>query len=356
VLKEWLPSLKRRSIKSTKKGLADASTSTSLFLYGQNQMEQQFSFISGDGVEETPGRLCVCTWSELQETMRSASCEPRPQTEKNSHQWISPANTRTKDDVERLAPFICLDIDRAGWPLERLLDCLNAFDSILYTTTRSTEDHPRWRVILRTDREYSPSEYYIIRAVLNAILQDALDPVKKSPNDIFFMPARWDGAFNHFESIRGLGGTSETRCLQIDDAKETFHRFGLDSIEPEEKPIIQYSGPFGARLRPPLEPAISYSWRTKFHSLEEGGRFFRMMFATAKRHRLENWNLTAEELATAGLQISPVDSGGNVRTKKSALREANKAIEAALQNIKPLTPMEKMRARFARETNRTNKQ
>src|ERR1019366_10426880 len=255
---------------------------------------------------------------------------------KNNRDWFAPyilkpnAIGRTVSDIDYLSAFIAMDIDAAGWTINRITDRMERYAFIAYTTTKSRPDHQRWRVIAFLSRDYTVAEHAAIWSFLNEKFDKAVDASTKDASRISYAPAQWVGADNLFHQFSGIR-------LDVDDILKTYQSVG---IKPTVQPITELPGmvclPDGAELITPKMIA-------EFASAPPGGRFYRLLCAAASRCRMNSWSISAAELCAAAMAVSSTDSSG--KNRHDPMREAERALAWPATNIQPQTAMERLRSR-----------
>jgi len=283
-------------------------------------------------------------WLELISWLAECSEHPRERDDKlHSTPWIAPfilkngATTRQLTDIDRIAPFIALDIDQPGWTLQGIHTILCPFDYVVYSTTNSTNEHQRWRIIVRMDREYSADEYLYVWHSFNQMFSESVDNSTKNANRISYIPGKWNGANHVFLSNRGC-------VVPVDDCVHYIKQVGILIVQPILSPLVVQIG----TVPPPDHiPILTKYDETKFRTSEPGGRFFRMMCRAAARFRQNNWLLSAHDLAAAALAVSPKDRHG---PRRNPVQEASRALRWADENVTPKSKWQLAREHLANKT------
>lgn len=284
-----------------------------------------------------------CMWGEFVDLLTDCTQVPRPATDaaKNSAPWVAPfllksgADSRRKEDVDRMACWIGLDLDMGNWSASQIAGKLAGSGYIAWTTTKSVPDAQRWRVIVSLDREYTISEHDRVWRWFNDRFERQLDPATRNYNRIFYVPAMWDGGDNLFIN-------HYARAASVDNI--------LSMVAPVEQiePLTSYVGDLVAA--PDGTPIITEFMLMRAMQSAKGRRFYRLMVEAAKRFMLNGWTLSARDLTTAALHAADAFSPGQARPH--AAREAQRALDWVAANVRPLTPMEKLRNRVLWEQHR----
>lgn len=125
------------------------------------------------------------TWAEFLE--RTAD----PADRKECGQYVFGAlngNRRNRDSIIH-RDAVTLDADAAGPRLPEQVAALG-YAALVHSTYSSSEDQPRYRVVIPTDRPVTPDEYRALAAQLIAELgADQFDPGSTQPERYMFWPA-----------------------------------------------------------------------------------------------------------------------------------------------------------------------
>lgn len=98
--------------------------------------------------------------------------------------------------------MITADADHPGPDfLERVRAELGGIRWLIHSTASSTEDDPRWRIIIPLDRPVTPDEYRVLADDVLSRIGDDFDPVSTRPLQVMFGPAT-SGWYHH---ERGIG-------------------------------------------------------------------------------------------------------------------------------------------------------
>jgi len=256
----------------------------------------------------------------LVEMLRSASLEPFDPANKADRDWISPvvlkedAVQRRVEDIEYLAPFVCLDLDAPGWSLARLRDALQGLRMIVYTTASSTLAHPRWRLIVALDRTYSVAEHRRVWKWFNLALNGEVDTQTKDASRISYFPAQYTGANNQFHVFDGIKMEIDVVLLQ------------MPADEPP-RPVAP------ASLNVPSgQIQLIEQWMVdKEFGRPTGGRMWRIMCRATARFKRNEWTLTPQQLADAFMAVNHLIAPSDRRI--NIIHDAENAILWASRNV-----------------------
>jgi hypothetical protein len=222
-------------------------------------------------------------------------------------------------------------LDKPGWTLSHLDRLLGGIRRVVYTTTQSTLEHQRWRIILALDRPHSIAEHEAIWRWFQEEMDGELDDKTKDATRLLYCPASWIGADNLFVGYAG-------KPLPVDD---------IVKVAPPVPPPAPYLDYHSDKVAPASDGTdiITEAMIAKASCKLEGGRLYSLMVGAAVRFRREGWMLTAAELANAAMQASQRISPGKPR--KGLLKEAQHALDYAAVHVQPMTKLERMRDRIA---------
>lgn len=236
-------------------------------------------------------------------------------------------------NVSHMSNFMCFDVDVAGWTIDRLQTMIHGLTHIIYTTTLSTRQQQRWRIILTTSREMTTVEYIAAWHWVNHyIFLGDVDPKTKNVNRLSYMPATWSGGDNLFFNQLGTD-------LNIDVIMQ--QAIQQDAVPDAPQLPVQLAQLTGKQTDKTI---ITANMEAVYRAKNKGGRLYDMMCSAAKRHKINGWSLNAHDLADAALQVSRAVEP-NLR-RPNILGEAAKAIGWADTNITTLSEMDKLRARM----------
>lgn len=281
------------------------------------------------------------TWSEFCGLLQDAAQVPYPADDKDSWYWFAPlqrfpgATQRRNEDVSHMAAWFGGDLDEPGWDIDRLRCKLVGLTWLAYTTTNSTPDAMRWRIMTGLDREYPADDHSRVWRYMNSKFDGQLCSSTKNPSRIFYLPASWDGEQPVFECSYG-------RPIQVDSV--------LAMVPPENAHLS--SMPYASTLKaaPNGVDIITPHMLADARVLPEGGRMYKLLCGAAKRFRIEGWALTRADLVQAALGANNVISPGKPR--KDIDREAQRAMDWAARHFTPQSPIERMRSRVLWEARR----
>jgi hypothetical protein len=269
----------------------------------------------------------------LAEMLYQHALEPIHPDLKDDHWWFNSvvlkpdAQGRTGDDVAGLEPFFNLDMDKPGWSMARLAAIFPPLRMIVHTTTSSTTDWPRMRLVMAVDRPYTAREYPSLWRWANEMTGGSLDPNTKDATRISYMPARWLGAYNDFQYYPGDFAMSVDVILKS---------YPIEAPKPPPPFVPLNAAPHVAKI---ITDAMIAN-----HVGNQSGRMFKILCAAATHHKVQGWTLTADDLCAEAItvagQIGHRDSDANLR------RECQRAIDYIADKVATKSRIEQARERL----------
>lgn len=185
------------------------------FSYVPNSMSQHLS------------ESVVSEWTDFVEFLAEEATKPKPatHTEKKYNTpaltgaiWRDGETDKTKFTAE-YTKLHALDLDYTTIPIEEwqsMLDDLGWY-YIIHSTTFSTNQEPRYRIILPFDRRVLRDEWQSVFHAIESIFGEQMDRRTRNINRLFYLPYKWilTDAFHYFS----YGGHSG---LPIDELKNLY--------------------------------------------------------------------------------------------------------------------------------------
>lgn len=193
------------------------------------------------------------TWEKFVSLLRGISYQegykPKKGERKEGSPLISPAlfkegTTRANANVTFWAGWAALDVD--DWTdegLKLLYEKLKNYTHVRYSTSSSTEEKPKFRLVLCLDRYVKAEEIRHLWYALNKEFAELGDPQTKDLARMFYVPAKYPGAYNFFEELN-LGEKGKLNVSELlakypfeDNSNRTIMSRLPESIQ---KKILEY--------------------------------------------------------------------------------------------------------------------
>lgn len=160
---------------------------------------------------KTHRRMDFSSWEKFEDLMYSLSKEPgyKPKKDERFHPnaspLISPAvfgkgELRRNVNVKAWAKWCALDIDEYDGTFDDALKSFDDYKFISYSTASSTEEHPKFRVLLPLTRDVMAEEIRHFWFALNQEFNSLGDPQTKDLSRMYYVPAQYPNAYNFIVS------------------------------------------------------------------------------------------------------------------------------------------------------------
>lgn len=290
--------------------------------------------------------LEVDNWDQFVEFLRAYSTQiglPAHKTSGN-FMWIGafvlkPMNQRIEKkgraspNIDYMSEFIAIDIDENGWNSDNIQNKIGYWTHVRHTTTFSRADKQRWRLIFNTSRTCNQQDFRTVWLFLNLMFNNQFDPGTKDAPRISYVPAKWIGADNIFE-------TNDGEKLDIDwvlkemATLSTISGLSLSTNKLKSTPMGYTSKKKLDGIPSPIDQNFKMITPTIIQSAlaKPSMRFYNLLVGVASRYKRNGWELLDVDLAREALIILPNEKDGSPRL--NALGEAQKAIGFAEANVK----------------------
>ncbi len=192
-----------------------------------------------DNVKDVVPKEKLLTFDEILSYFKIAS--RRPFTKKdNLEAMICGSFSKSQRDSTSLTyrSIVTYDIDNYNGNIEELLnlvkDCIKNNTYIYYTTTSSTEDKPRIRLMLFIEGNIEAAKYNSVTRNIAAEmfpkkLRDGIDSSSYSPMQLMFLPCMVNSGFRAGKNVGDLIDTG----LYLEEKEEIKGEDDFDSLSKE---------------------------------------------------------------------------------------------------------------------------
>lgn len=267
----------------------------------------------------------------------------QPLAGKKDAELISPAvykegTTRANRNVEYWGNWACVDVDDYEGTIDGILDRFRDNNIVVYSTASSTPEKIKFRIVFDLARRVKGDEVKHFWYALNKSIGDLGDKQTKDSSRMYYIPARYQGAYNFFYVNSGIPiGVDDllrefpyqektgNDLLDIlpDDVRETVIEHRKNSLTNTE---IVWSGYLDCPFFP-NKMAIDYksvSGTGWYHQM------YRIMVATACNAVKAGYPITSQQIASMCKQLDA--ETGNWYKNRPLELEANSAIKWAYAN------------------------
>jgi hypothetical protein len=238
---------------------------------------------------------------------------------------ISPAvfkagTNRANINVECWGSVIGLDMDSGAMTVDEAGAVMQEFasDYAIYTTTKSTVEHQRYRIFAPLDRDVEAADVPKFWRGLSELFSGMIDPQTKDLARMYYVPATWlpDSAngcpYNRFEAV------TEGRTLMVDDIMAMVPADAVIAAPVFAKPTTELEGswkPTNPLIRQLyLNGLVTPKIEADYRKVQKGDHhqgLFKFMVAVGFEAKRRNYPLTIAELIDLAKQI---DSTNTIKT------------------------------------------
>lgn len=284
-------------------------------------------------------------WDSFVDLLFNLSEQPR--AGKQDAELISPAiyykdTTRSNKNVELWGKWAAVDVDdidiNADELRETLIERFGHWDFVCYSTASSTVDRPKFRLVFNlmetVHKDLIPKFWW----ALNTEIGDIGDKQTKDLSRMYYVPAKYDGAYNFIFSNTG-DPVDVDYLVTKHPYKEREGSTFLDRLPPEmQKAVIEH--------RKQSLDNVSISWTdyrdcpffpkrlaVEYRSISETGwyhKMYQIMVAISGNAIKRGYPITANQVAELCRQFDR--DTGNWYENRPLDKEADRAVEYAYRN------------------------
>ena len=268
-----------------------------------------------------------------------------PRSGKKDAQLISPAvykagTTRANKNVDCWGKWAAVDVDDYEGNMNAILNRLNGLNAVIYSTASSKRESPKFRIVFDLNRPVEADEVRHFWFALNKELGELGDPQTKDSSRMYYIPAKYDGAYNFFQRTRGV-------ALDVDELKAKYEYVDkkgkdfLDQLAPElQQKVLEH--------RQGKMTNTNFSWSSyrdcpffprklaaEYRTINNTGWYltmYRIMVSIALKAINRGYPITSKEISELCREFDK-DTGGWYANRPFEL-EANSAIRYAYKNAK----------------------
>src|SRR5210317_284905 len=171
-------------------------------------MNYEFTIFKNQFDNKTDRRYPLPTWDKFVGMLYDLSEQEGRKGGNNSSPLITPAvfqtnSTRSNKSTLYWGGWCCVDVDDHVFPSDlvslknELITKFSQYDFVVYSTASSRNDHPKFRIVFRTDEAVENERIKKFWYALNTELGEIGDPQTKDLARMYYVPARYPNAF-HF--------------------------------------------------------------------------------------------------------------------------------------------------------------
>ena len=288
-------------------------------------------------------------WSGVEKLFLDLSKQPgyKPKKDERTSKGsplISPGvykenTTRANKNVIGWGAWAALDIDDYDCSFEEVIKNFENIRHILYNSSSSTEEKPKFRVVIPFTRFIEAKEIKHLWYALNSEFNSLSDPQTKDLSRMYYVPAQYPNAYSFFRY------NEEAPMLDVDELMNK-HNF----LEPSEN---SFRSQLGDDLQRKLMeykanqlnntsitwssyrdcPFVNKELVNEYRAISETGwysKLYSIMVSISGRAIHMKYPITVNEIAELAKQID-LDTGCWYKNRKLNV-EAERALAFALQN------------------------
>lgn len=294
---------------------------------------------------KTMRRMDFDSFSELESLLFALSKKKGKKGGRDSSPLISPAvfkssTTRANDNVLGWGSWCCIDVDDFTGTVSSVLEPLNQYYYICYSTASSRKDKPKFRVVFPLTDMVPASRIKEFWHAINNLALGVVDAQTKDLCRMYYVPAQYPNADNFIFKNEGEFINPFELMKQFPSHIGSRKKKFIDTLpKPIQKEVINYR-------KNQLDNIVT--WKSyhdcKFFpkklgeeyianaGVENGGNFFRLyriMIAIAGNAIKENYPITSMEITELCRELD--DNCGSIYKSRNIEQEAEHALNYALK-------------------------
>ena len=313
-------------------------------------MNYEFTIFKNQFDNKTDRRYSLPTWDKFVGMLYDLSEQEGRKGGNNSSPLITPAvfqtdSTRSNKSTLYWGGWCCVDVDDNVFPCDlvslknELITKFSQYDFVVYSTASSRNDHPKFRIVFRTDEAVENERIKKFWYALNTELGEIGDPQTKDLARMYYVPARYPNAFHFiFDHFGGSALNVSELIAKHPYVEKTGNSF-LDRLPPEmQRQIIEHRKnslnntdinwvsyrdcPFWPRtLGAEYQQISGTGW---YHKM------YQIMIAIAGRAYEKGYPITAQQIADMCKEFDR--ETGNWYESRPLTVEADRALEYIYRN------------------------
>jgi len=271
--------------------------------------------------------------------------KPKRDEKRKGSPLISPAlykpdSTRANANVEFWAGWAALDIDDYSGDAESVIETFKNCQAIVYNSSSSRIEKPKFRVVLALDRYIAASEIKHFWYALNKKYNELGDPQTKDLSRMYYVPAQYPQAYSFFYSFDGAPIAVDELLASVEYNENSFKSNSFKSqlsAELKQK-LVDYQK---QRLNRNIKwtsyvdcPFVNKKAIAEYRALTNGWyhKMYLILCSTAANALKRGYDIHVTDLETIARQLD-ADTGGWYKSRDlhtESQRALNWAIESVL--------------------------
>lgn len=295
---------------------------------------------------KTHRRMDFDSWSDFESLLYRLADEPKKG--KKQAQLISPAiyetgTTRANKNVKEWGSWAAVDVDDyipEGDLKDDLFHRFGQWTYICYSTASSTPDQPKFRLVFPLTGSVPAERIRHFWFALNTELESMGDRQTKDLSRMYYIPAKYSGAFNFIFSNSGDFVDADSLMAKHEYREQNHAKNFLDRLPPElQQKVIEH--------RKSKMGNVDITWNSyrdcpffprtlaaEYQSLSNTGWYhtmYRIMVAIALKAISRGYPITANQISDLCREFDR-DTGNWYENRPLEL-EANSALNYAYRNV-----------------------
>lgn len=315
-------------------------------------MKYSFTIFKSVFDNKTHKRVTIGSWEEFVQMLFELSGKKGKKAKKgeripaDASPLISPAiyladTTRANKNVTAWAGWCALDIDNFDGTFDDSISRFDGFDYVCYSTASSTDEQPKFRIVIPLTRHVEPEEIKHLWFALNTHFGNQGDEQTKDLSRMYYVPAKYPNA-NNFIFRKNGKHLDPKELMNKYEYVEKRQSSIFDKLPPEmQKQILEYREKKLSRDTTwtgysdcPFVPKRLVSEYKAISGHDGTGRYamiYKIMTATACNAIKNKFAISPTDIAS---MIRELDRDtANIYQKRPLETEAERAIEFAYRNV-----------------------
>lgn len=295
---------------------------------------------------KTHRRMNFKTWDEFEELLyalsRKDGYKPKRNEKKPGSPLITPAvfkegTTRLNENVIEWASWACLDIDTYDCSFEETLEAFRVNRFVCYSTSSSSEEKPKFRVVLPLTAPVPADKIRHFWYALNKQFKSVGDPQTKDLSRMYYIPAVYPDSYQFIFSHKDAPMIDPTELMSnhpySDGAKKSKFSAAMQEkmVAYKKEKLTNTSFKWTSYHDCPF---VNKTLVAEYRSITETGWYstmFRIMTSIASTAMRRGYPITPHEIASL---CSELDAETGCWYKNRPLEmESSRAIEFACKGL-----------------------
>jgi len=254
-----------------------------------------------------------------------------------------PDTTRANDNVTMWSGWCAVDVDDfifEGDLYDNLRAKFGSYKFVCYSTASSTQSLPKFRIVFPLTKNVQAEKIRHFWFALQTILGEVGDKQTKDLSRMYYIPAKYDNAFNFIFSNDGAPIDPDVVMTKVPYREKSNSSSFFDRLpEDMQKEIIQHrkskldntSINWSSYTNCPFIPKQMVAEYKLINNTGWYHKMYQIMVATAGNAIKNKYPITAQEITTLCRELD-IDTGNWYKSRPMD-KEADRALEYVYKNI-----------------------